>query len=246
MPEYDVSGYSIRVILNQEMYQDASPKTPMDVEGTVLMVLTHTDLGTTMAQQGKFVELLCCPDYEEECDAFIRWDNDQKEWFTGGWFLFREGKIARCKTIWEQGLKPNIDNTPYHELKPCTTPYKPPSIPFWELAAETKPVEHNTNAYYTDIELVPEDDRWHVVMHQGELVQVKKAPGGRTTVQPFTDNIYEHIEPKTIEVHTIGEPYPQTVEYTTGSITSCRTSSKSSSSYSIPKEYHLAFDDSSE
>ena len=125
MPEYDISMHGIRVVLDPAYYGSPARKAPVDVEGTALSVVNSSKRGLDMMRAGRFIELICDPDYMEAIDVFIRWDTDEKEWFCGGTFLLRRAKGSFCSSIWtlEGGVK--LDRRGYHDLNPQYYTYKP-------------------------------------------------------------------------------------------------------------------------
>ena len=197
MPEYDISMHGIRVVLDPAYYGSPARKAPVDVEGTALSVVNSSKRGLDMMRAGRFIELICDPDYMEAIDVFIRWDTDEKEWFCGGTFLLRRAKGSFCSSIWtlEGGVK--LDRRGYHDLNPQYYTYKPGIFESkygkidtyttkYLLHANDAPqmVTYDAQptavepAVYGDVLAIPRDGQWYRVVFQGVHSWGRKAAGG--------------------------------------------------------------------
>ncbi len=131
MAKIDVSRHGIRVILNRCFYNNGTPETPLDVEGTVLFIETHSNYVKGLIKQGDVLEILCT--YELELDdtyALVRWDNDVKYWIPSGVLALRNSKLSRCKTIWSNGPTITESTIPFSELSPESSVHEP-SLSDW-------------------------------------------------------------------------------------------------------------------
>lgn len=198
MPEYDVSQYNIIVLLDDEYYEHPSKVTPLDVEGKVLSVNVRDGLGDRCFKDGKILELLCDYDYEGAVDAYIRWENDVKNWYTGGSLVLRRAKIGFCKSIWDScSSNMKINTTPYAELCPRT--HTPPIEDVMSLFGKptkayggfitgtmgkakatkgmlTTPAEAAPPVYGTPMH-IPFDGNWHSCIHEGVFGRARRQAG---------------------------------------------------------------------
>jgi len=125
MSKYDISKYSIRVILNADIYHPGSVETPLNVEGTVLSIDTVSGSVINMIKKHELLDILCNSGIGLfDTVVRVRWDNDTKQTYPAGSFIFRAGKVSICNNIWERKRTINISNVPFHTLKPVT--YKHP------------------------------------------------------------------------------------------------------------------------
>lgn len=153
MAKIDVSSMRIRVILNGNYYNEPSSNYPLDMEGTVLFVMTHTNLASNMINKGQILELLCDPDIDPgEADIKVRWDNDRRTYIQAGSLIFRSGIVSRCKSIWDDnddGFRVLTDNRPREALKSDTGGYS--VLPQKETLKWIKGSKGNLKVAYNEI-----------------------------------------------------------------------------------------------
>ena len=125
MAKIDVSRHGIRVILNRCFYTNGTPQTPLDVEGTVLFIETHSTYVRDLVKRGDTLKILCTYELElANTYALVRWDNDVKYWVPSGVLVLRSSKLSRCKTIWDNEIAIAESTVPFAELNPESNPPK--------------------------------------------------------------------------------------------------------------------------
>jgi hypothetical protein len=181
MPEYDISMHGIRVVLDPAYYGTPASRAPIDVEGTALSIIDCGKRGLDMMREGRFIELLCDPNYNGNTDVFVRWDTDEKEWFCGGSLLLRRAKGSFCSSIWTGDEGVQMDKRTFHELQPRT--YKRREGLFdthygKQLKQYTTKAPQAVPAIYNDLLAMPGDGLWHRVVYQGVYSWGRTMPGG--------------------------------------------------------------------
>jgi len=124
MAIYDLTTYKIRVLLNPVFFNGDSQDSPTNMEGTVLTLLSTEKYIDNAIADGKLIDILCDDTYEEGAKIIVRWDNDRRNMFDPGSFIFRRGKIHRCNNIWTMNSNIKEDNRPYYKLHPKTIPLR--------------------------------------------------------------------------------------------------------------------------
>jgi len=169
MPNVDITGLGIRVILDPHWYNEPIKGGPIDTEGTVIYVSPHNARARDMINENLILELVCDHQYRGLADIFIRWDNDERSWFGNGYMKLRRAKIGFCVNIWNpSSIK--VDTRPYHEMKGRS----------WTPEPETKGmfvdegwVAEVSNKLYNGLRDVPRDGFWHMCKYQGVLSRVR-------------------------------------------------------------------------
>lgn len=201
MSDYDISMHGIRVVLDAAYYCEPARRAPLDIEGTALAVVDVSIIGLSMIKEGRFIELLCDPYYADSVDVFIRWDNDEKEWFTGGSLLLRRAKISFCSSIWTGRKGVQLDTRDFHELKPRyythRSPYSFISKTTWATidTIKAKYTPEDDEVTYNDILQIPPDGDWHKAYYQGHPARAKRVaegyavqellPGAKIQILPY-------------------------------------------------------------
>lgn len=180
MPQIDVSHLGIRVILNDHFYITPMKNGPLDVEGTVLSIVTHHPRAANILREGSILELVCGSNYRGMADIFVRWDTDEKEWFSSGHFILRRAKIGFCVNIWNSHDPIKLDRRPYHELRPQyysdPSSYRPKlfSKSTWEI--EPQPIDKTV--LYKSIDTIPSDGNWYKCEFRGVVSRARKVLEG--------------------------------------------------------------------
>lgn len=161
MAKIDVIKYAIRVIADPDFYGSPYKGVPFDIEGTVLELVSNNRYGRKVLEQGYYLEALTVPEYEEDIDIYVRWDNDKKEWLSGGSAIIRSAKIGYCESIWRAHNHVQVDKRPFHALTPMT--YKPTPIRRSIIHSTPKPA--SVPGYL----FIERDGNWHEAMYHGTL-----------------------------------------------------------------------------
>lgn len=217
MPKIDVSGLGIRVVLDRRFYEEPRRNAPLDVEGTVLTVATHSKHGTDMAKNGRAIELILAYDYNGVGDVLIRWDNDTRDWFTTGCFLLRRAKVGFCMTIWKSNNTIPIDDRPFSELRPeywSPLPSLFHSLGYsgtskWKTYTTTFKAQtaYNEEAIYGEVQQVPYDGQWYKCVHQGVLSWARRLGTGFEWREDIDGAILHYIDDHDLQ-QAIGDPAP--------------------------------------
>lgn len=147
---FDVSSLGIRVLCKAHSNNFPS-KTPKDVEGTLLVAISHDARTTNMMRKGNLLKLL----YEGDdfLEFSVRWDNDVKSNTGVNNFYIRSfGKLPIYESIWgDLDLSEIMDFRPFYILKPYTkrriiAPKKLRKLDmFWEMPKPKNTSENNFN-----------------------------------------------------------------------------------------------------
>lgn len=201
MAKIDVSKHGIRVILNRDYYDVGTPKAPLDVEGTVLYIETHSAYTKDLIKQGEILKILCTYDLElGDTYVLVRWDSDIKHWLSSGMFALRSSKLSRCKTIWDGESIIAESTTPFADLQPSfhEAPYS-----FSDWTSGNKYIKATTT--YTS---VPKTKKLRYTYHIGSqddiatIQEISRAPKNPESIDPpgYIDLEYQANEKVLLEV----------------------------------------------